>query len=119
MTPKAAYYTPLLHVNSIEVSMRFYPLLGFETVDHSRHPSLEPRRAQKMGDGTKTPFSRASFKIASMPEVPCAGEHHGEPQPVRGLNHFLIAYRSSRLHHGRSAEARCFFHPVREREKRV
>jgi len=33
MTPKAAYYTPLLHVNSIEASMRFYALLGFETVD--------------------------------------------------------------------------------------
>ena len=33
MTPKAGYYTPLLHVNSIEESMRFYALLGFETID--------------------------------------------------------------------------------------
>ena len=30
MIPKAGYYTPLLHVNSIEESMRFYALLGFE-----------------------------------------------------------------------------------------
>jgi hypothetical protein len=33
MIPKAGYYTPLLHVNSIEESMRFYDLLGFETID--------------------------------------------------------------------------------------
>jgi hypothetical protein len=33
MTVKAGYCTPLLHVKSIEESMRFYALLGFETVD--------------------------------------------------------------------------------------
>jgi catechol-2,3-dioxygenase len=33
MIPKAGYYTPLLHVNSIEESMRFYALLGFEAID--------------------------------------------------------------------------------------
>jgi hypothetical protein len=33
MIPKAGYYTPLLHVNSIEASMRFYALLGFEAID--------------------------------------------------------------------------------------
>ncbi len=33
MTVKAGYYTPMLHVKSIEESMRFYSLLGFETVD--------------------------------------------------------------------------------------
>ncbi|MBV8205530.1 MAG: VOC family protein [Acidobacteria bacterium] len=38
MTPKAGYYTPLLHVNSIEESMRFYALLGFETIDEMGEP---------------------------------------------------------------------------------
>lgn len=33
MPVKAGYCTPLLHVKSIEGSMRFYALLGFETVD--------------------------------------------------------------------------------------
>jgi len=33
MTVNVGYYTPLLHVKSIEESMRFYALLGFETVD--------------------------------------------------------------------------------------
>ncbi len=33
MAPKAGYLTPMLHVKSIEESMRFYGLLGFETVD--------------------------------------------------------------------------------------
>lgn len=36
MIPKAGYYTPLLHANSIEESMRFYVLLGFETIDQMR-----------------------------------------------------------------------------------
>ena len=38
MTPKAGYYTPLLHVKSIEDSMRFYALLGFETIDQMGEP---------------------------------------------------------------------------------
>jgi len=33
MTVNVGYCTPLLHVKSIEESMRFYKLLGFETVD--------------------------------------------------------------------------------------
>ena len=33
MTVNVGYYTPLLHVKSIEESMRFYKLLGFDTVD--------------------------------------------------------------------------------------
>ena len=36
MIPKAGYYTPLLHVNSVEESMRFYALLGFEAIDQMR-----------------------------------------------------------------------------------
>jgi len=38
MTPKAGYYTPMLHVNSIEDSLRFYALLGFEMMDQMGHP---------------------------------------------------------------------------------
>jgi catechol 2,3-dioxygenase-like lactoylglutathione lyase family enzyme len=33
MTVKAGYSTPMLHVADIERSLRFYALLGFETVD--------------------------------------------------------------------------------------
>ncbi len=33
MTIKAGYSTPLLHVAQVERSLRFYGLLGFETVD--------------------------------------------------------------------------------------
>lgn len=40
MLPKAAHITPLLHVADIERSMRYYEILGFETVntDRSEHP---------------------------------------------------------------------------------
>jgi hypothetical protein len=33
---KAGYFTPMLHVADIETSIRFYELLGFETVDTDR-----------------------------------------------------------------------------------
>jgi catechol 2,3-dioxygenase-like lactoylglutathione lyase family enzyme len=33
MPPKAAYSTPMLHVKDIPRSLRFYELLGFETMD--------------------------------------------------------------------------------------
>ena len=33
MSPKAGYYTPLLHVKSIEESMSLYALLGFDAID--------------------------------------------------------------------------------------
>ena len=33
MTVKAGYVTPMLHVQSVEDSIRFYTLLGFETID--------------------------------------------------------------------------------------
>jgi catechol 2,3-dioxygenase-like lactoylglutathione lyase family enzyme len=33
MNPKAGYSTPLLHVADVERSLRFYALLGFETID--------------------------------------------------------------------------------------
>ena len=32
MTVKAGYLTPLLHVADVERSLRFYALLGFDTV---------------------------------------------------------------------------------------
>lgn len=36
MSVKAGYVTPLLHVADVERSLRFYALLGFETVDVDR-----------------------------------------------------------------------------------
>lgn len=36
MSVKAGYLTPLLHVADVERSLRFYALLGFETVDVER-----------------------------------------------------------------------------------
>ena len=38
MTVKAGYSTPLLHVADIPRSIRFYELLGFETVDTEGEP---------------------------------------------------------------------------------
>ena len=34
-----------------------------------------------------------------MPEMPDAGEHHRQAQPVRGLDHFVVAHRSAGLDH--------------------
>jgi catechol 2,3-dioxygenase-like lactoylglutathione lyase family enzyme len=36
MTLKAGWYTPMLHVKSIEDSIRFYEKLGFTTIDTDR-----------------------------------------------------------------------------------
>jgi catechol 2,3-dioxygenase-like lactoylglutathione lyase family enzyme len=36
MTVKAGYSTPMLHVADVERSLRFYSLLGFETIDVER-----------------------------------------------------------------------------------
>lgn len=40
MSVRAGYSTPLLHVAEIERSIRFYELLGFETVDTDREEPL-------------------------------------------------------------------------------
>ena len=36
--PKAGWSTPMLHVASVERSLRFYELLGFETIDTEGEP---------------------------------------------------------------------------------
>jgi hypothetical protein len=36
MSPKVTYSTPMLHVASLENSIRFYELLGFTTIDTDR-----------------------------------------------------------------------------------
>jgi hypothetical protein len=41
-----------------------------------------------------------------VPKVPYAGEHHGESQPIRCLNHFLVSNRPPWLHNRRSADLR-------------
>ena len=38
MAPKAGYSTPMLHVADIARSLRFYELLGFETIDTEGEP---------------------------------------------------------------------------------
>lgn len=38
MAPKAGYSTPMLHVADVERSIRFYSLLGFETIDTQGEP---------------------------------------------------------------------------------
>jgi hypothetical protein len=40
MAVKAGYSTPMLHVTEIETSIRFYELLGFETMDTDRGKPL-------------------------------------------------------------------------------
>jgi len=40
MSVKAGYCTPLLHVEEIERSIRFYELLGFATIDTDRAQPL-------------------------------------------------------------------------------
>jgi hypothetical protein len=38
MVPKAGYPTPMLHVADVERSLRFYALLGYETIDTAGVP---------------------------------------------------------------------------------
>ena len=46
---------------------------------------------------------RAPRNDDSMPEMPHAGEHHGDAVVVGGLDHFVVADRSAGLDHGGGA----------------
>jgi len=88
MIPKAGYYTPLLHVNSIEESTRFYALLGFETIDqmgergrlgwarmHCEGGALMFLRAEEPH------FPKKKFEVLFAmytPDLPAFGEAAGE-----------------------------------------
>ena len=54
-----------------------------------------------------------------VPEVPHAGKHHRQAQPVRRRDHFRVLHRSARLNHRRRAVLRRFLHAIREREEGV
>src|SRR5258705_11784243 len=47
--------------------------------------------------------SRRLTSMPSMPEMPDAGEHHGDPGVVGGLDDFAVAYRAAGLNHGGGA----------------
>lgn len=66
---KAGYFTPLLHVRQVETSIRFYELLGFETVDTDRCVPIGWARLHC--DGGAVMFLRAEdeVKTAELPAM--------------------------------------------------
>jgi catechol 2,3-dioxygenase-like lactoylglutathione lyase family enzyme len=69
MSVKAGYSTPVLHVAEIERSLRFYELLGFETIDTDRATPLGWARMHCEGGALM--FTRA--------EEPMDGSARGMP----------------------------------------
>jgi catechol 2,3-dioxygenase-like lactoylglutathione lyase family enzyme len=61
MTVKAGYSTPMIHVAEIERSIRFYELLGFETIDTDRSDPLGWARLHCEGGAIM--FLRAEHSI--------------------------------------------------------
>ena len=45
-------------------------------------------------------FAKKDQQLMSMPEMPHAGEHHGNTRIVGRLDDFIVADRSARLDHG-------------------
>src|SRR5712692_5703285 len=58
-------------------------------------------------------------KRSLVQEVPHAGEHHSESEPVCSRDHIWIAQRAAWLDHCRRTGFGRFFDPIREREERV
>ena len=56
------------------------------------------------------------FMCGSMPEMPHAGEHHGDAVIVGGLDHFIVTYRTARLDHGGGAGLNAGQHAIGERK---
>src|SRR5216684_2021779 len=56
---------------------------------------------------------------ALMPEMPGAGEYHGDAVIVRCLDHLAIAHRAARLDHGGRTSLDRHHQPIRKREERV
>lgn len=93
MTPKAGHATPMLHVKSIEESIRFYELLGFQTIDtdrctplgwariHCEGGALMFLRAEHPVDGSKQAWMLCMYA----PDLPALRAHlvaHGMNVPV-------------------------------------
>jgi len=62
-----------------------------------------------------TTFVVESPRLTSMPEMPDAGEHHGDAGVVGGLDHFIVADRSAGLDHRSSAGFDSDQQPIGER----
>ncbi len=84
MPSKAGYSTPMLHVGDVSRSIRFYNLLGFETVDLQGDPSC-PGWARLQCEGGALMFllaekpvdaSKQAFILAMYtPDLPALREH--------------------------------------------
>src|SRR5229473_361264 len=60
-----------------------------------------------------------SSKHGLMPEMPGAGEYHGDPVIVGCFDDFVIAHRAARLDHGGRTSLDRNQEPIREGEERV
>ena len=54
-----------------------------------------------------------------MPEMPRAGEHHGDAVIVGGLDHLVVAHRATGLNHGGGAGFDRHQEAIGEREEGV
>ena len=63
--------------------------------------------------------SRRRRPARLMPEMPDAGEDHGDAVIVRGLDDVVVAHRTARLNHRRRAGLDCHEKSVREWEECV
>ncbi len=68
MPPKAGYSTPMLHVADINRSLRFYELMGFETIDTEGDPA-RPGWARAHCEGGALMFLEAEEGHASPPAL--------------------------------------------------
>ena len=66
MTAKAGYSTPLLNVADVERSIRFYSLLGFETID-VQHAGSSVVWARMQCEGGALMFMRAEGEEPAVP----------------------------------------------------
>ena len=57
--------------------------------------------------------------VRLVPEVPHSRQHHRQPQPVRGVNDPLVAFRTARLYDRRHSVLGDLLNSVREREERI
>lgn len=106
MTAKVGYSTPLLHVSSVEQSIRFYEQLGFATVDTDRCDPLG-RVADRRAGGRDVPEDHA-VRIsggAQQPERVLSGNHFRwerqarQGRPRQGHERLSTPLSSTRIPH--------------------
>lgn len=85
MPPKAGYSTPMLHVADVARSLRFYQLLGFETIDTDATDTTE-------GDPSRPGWARMHCEGGALMFL---GPEDDEPAPAhpprRMPDRFLLA----------------------------